>query len=125
MPDELLKKLEKKRKKIEKSRIEKVMSQDTIPHAMLKKQRGGRTWKQVAQDFCRNMLKIFSQEGIDHWVYPQRTMRDLVGDPDNKTFRANCLDYGIKIFKDKTIKSYNVRKFNPVERELKKHGQEI
>jgi len=107
--EDLKKIMEKRRNKIYTRHI-------PVPKSMEKKARGGRTWKQIAQDFCRNMLKLFRMNNTEHWVYPGTVMRELVGNPDNGTFRKYCLDYGIKIRKDSYTNAYNVQQVNPAER---------
>ena len=85
--------------------------------------RGGRSWAQIADGFCTKILKDFERSGVASKTLTGREMRQMVGEPDNKTLRERCSIHGIRLKKDDYTNAYVVSKFSVVEKELKKRGQ--
>ena len=111
-------------KRVIEARIKKVIdARDDPKKAELLGFRGGRTWTQIADDFCTKMLKELDKPGRASMSLPGDIMRQMVGDPDNKVFRERCVVHGIRIKRGNYTNVYTVSKFSVVEKELKKRGQ--
>jgi len=109
-------------KKLIKEHLEKIMNRrpEEFSHVNLgKSQRGGRTWKQIANEFCMAVIRRMDKEKTTVLVYPERVIREIVGDPSNSQLKRYCLDSGIRMIRDKYTKAISIEKFNPAERELK------
>jgi len=85
--------------------------------------RGGRSWNQIADDFCTKLLKKLEKDQVKSVTLPGLVMREMAGDPDNLSFRGRCRVHGIKIKKDWYTNAYVVEKFNVAEEELRKLGK--
>jgi len=85
--------------------------------------RGGRSWNQIADDFCTRILKKLEKDGVSSVTIPVGVMREMVGDPDNVAFRSRCRTHGIKIAKDSYTNAYTIEKFDRIKKELKRLGK--
>lgn len=103
-----------------KKRIHDVMKARKTKDEEIPTFRGGRSWNQIADDFCTKMLKKLESDGVKSVTITGALARELAGDPDNHMFRNRCSVHGLKLAKDKYTNSYKVEKFSVVERELKR-----
>jgi len=85
--------------------------------------RGGRSWNQIADDFCTKLIRKLEKDQVKSVTLPGLVMREMTGEPDNPSFRGRCRIHGIKIKKDLYTNAYVIEKFNVVEEELKRLGK--
>jgi hypothetical protein len=104
-------------------RIEDVVKKRKTKEEDVPTFRGGRSWNQIADDFCTKILRKLEADNVSSVTLTGNVAREMAGDPDNQAFRSRCLVHGIKIIKDNYTNAYKIEKFSVVERELKKRDK--
>lgn len=82
----------------------------------------GRSWKKIAHDFCDAVIEIIKEQGTPEITILGSAIREIVPDPNNKTFRSICKENGITITKVSRSDIYTVSATNYIEWMTRKKG---